>query len=46
VDHAVHIALEADEQAELGRILDFALDDGADRVALGEGLPTDWPGPA
>ena len=39
VDHAVDVALEADEQAELGRVLDFALDDRTDRVLLGEGLP-------
>ena len=46
VDHAVDVAVEADEQAELGRVLDLALDLGADRVLLGEGRPTDWPGPA
>src|SRR6185369_9767945 len=39
VNHAVDVALEADEQAELGRVLDLALDDRADRVRLGEGLP-------
>jgi hypothetical protein len=39
VDHAVDIAIEADEQAEFGRVLDFALDDGTDRVLLGEGFP-------
>src|SRR3546814_14562845 len=39
VDHAVHIAVEPDEQAELGRVLDLALDGRADRVLLGEGLP-------
>ena len=39
VDHAVDVALEADEQAELGRVLDFALDRRADRVRVGEGLP-------
>src|SRR5581483_3353073 len=39
VDHAVDIAVEADEEAELGLVLDLALDDGIDRVALGEGLP-------
>src|SRR5205085_1699286 len=36
VDHAVHVAVEADEQAELGRVLDLALDLGADRVLGGE----------
>ena len=39
VDHAVDVAVEADEQAELGRVLDLALDLGADRMGLGEGLP-------
>src|SRR3546814_11361211 len=39
VDHAVHIAVEPDEQAELGRVLDLDLDGRADRVLLGEGLP-------
>ena len=37
--HAVDVAVEADEQAELGGVLDFALDDRADRVLLGEDLP-------
>ena len=46
VDHAVDVAVEADEQAELGRVLDLALDLGADRVLLGEGRPRDWPAPA
>ena len=46
VDHAVDVAVEADEQAELGRVLDLALDLGADRMLLGEGLPRDWPAPA
>ena len=39
VDHAVDVALEADEQAELGRVLDLALDHAADRVLLGESRP-------
>jgi hypothetical protein len=39
VDHAVHVAVEADEQAELGLVLDLALDDRADRMVAGEGLP-------
>src|SRR3546814_14117521 len=39
VDHAVHIAVEPDEQAELGRVLDLALAGRADRGLLGEGLP-------
>ena len=39
VDHAVDIALEADEQAELGLVLDLALDHRAGRMLLGEGLP-------
>jgi hypothetical protein len=46
VDHAVDVAVEADEQAELGRVLDLALDLGADRMLVGEGRPRDWPGPA
>src|SRR5206468_4308796 len=32
VDHSVDIALEADEQPELGRVLDLALDGRADRM--------------
>src|SRR5215218_5498184 len=39
VDHAVHIAFEADEQAEFGRILDFAFDNRADRMRFGERFP-------
>jgi len=39
VDHAVDVAGQADEQAELGRVLDLALDHGADRVLLGEFFP-------
>src|SRR4029079_12280728 len=39
VDHAVDIAFEADEQPELGGVLDFALDGGADGVFLGKGRP-------
>ena len=39
MDHAVDVAVEADEQAELGLVLDLALDGRADRVLLGEGLP-------
>ncbi len=39
MDHAVDVALEADEQTELGLVLDLALDLGAGRVLLGEGLP-------
>src|SRR3712207_6852285 len=34
VDHAVDVVLEADEQAELGLVLDLALDGRADRVPL------------
>src|SRR5262245_60796774 len=36
MDHAVDVAFEADEQAELGRILDLALNSGTDRMLLGE----------
>ena len=39
MDHAVDVAVEADEQAELGLVLDLALDDRADRMLLGEGFP-------
>src|SRR5579885_2045964 len=39
MDHAVDIAGQADEQAELGDVADFALDNAADRVLFGEGLP-------
>ena len=39
VDHAVDVAVEADEQAELGLVLDLALDRRADRILRGEGLP-------
>ena len=39
MDHAVDVVLEADEEAELGLVLDLALDLGTDRVLLGEGLP-------
>ena len=39
VNHAVHIAVEADEQAEFGLVLDFAFDGRADRELLGEGFP-------
>jgi hypothetical protein len=37
--HAVHVAFQADEQAELGDVLDLALDLGARRVLGGERLP-------
>ena len=40
--HAVDIAGQADEQAELGDVADLALELGADRVLLDEGSPTDW----
>jgi hypothetical protein len=39
VDHAVDVAGQADEQAELGRVLDLAFDLGADRMLLGELFP-------
>src|SRR4029453_8627874 len=32
VDHAVDVALETDEQAELGRVLDLAFDGRTDRM--------------
>src|SRR5690606_7111076 len=39
VDHAVDVAVEADEQAELGLVLDLALDHRTARVVAGECLP-------
>src|SRR5213075_1075671 len=39
VHHAVDVAVEADEQPELGGVLDLAFDGRADRVGLQEGLP-------
>src|SRR5690606_25046969 len=39
VHHAVHIAFEADEQAEFGLVLDFAFDDRANRMVALEGVP-------
>src|SRR6185312_12425260 len=39
VDHAVDVAVEADEQPELGRIFDLALDHRASRMGRSEGLP-------
>ena len=39
MDHAVDVAIETDEQAELGLVLDLALDLGSDRMTLGERLP-------
>ena len=46
VDHAVDVAVEADEQAELGGVLDLALDLAADRMLLGERFPRIGAGPA
>ena len=39
MDHAVDIAVEAEEQAELGLVLDLAFDDRAGRILLDEDLP-------
>ena len=39
VDHAVDVAVEAEEQAELGLVLDLAFDRRARRVLLDEDLP-------
>src|SRR3984893_14352441 len=39
VDHAVDLAVEPEEEAELGLVLDLALDDGAGRIFLDEDLP-------
>ena len=46
VDHAIDVAVEADEQAEFGGVLDFAFDLAADRVLVGERPPTGSGGPA
>src|SRR6185437_4388763 len=39
MDHAVHVAVEAEEQAELGLVLDFAFDRRAGRIFLDEHFP-------
>ncbi len=39
VHHAVDVVVQADEQAELGGVLDFAFDGRADRVGGDEGVP-------
>ena len=39
MDHAVDIAGQADEQAELGDVADLALELAADRMLLDEGFP-------
>src|SRR4051812_8992916 len=39
MDHAVDVAFEAQEQTELGLVLDFAFDGGADRELLDEDFP-------
>src|ERR1700730_1457276 len=39
MDHAVDVAVEAEEQPELGLVLDLALDERAGRVLLDEDLP-------
>src|SRR6202035_1649493 len=39
VHHAVDVAVEAEEQAELGLVLDFALDQRAGRIFLQEHFP-------
>jgi hypothetical protein len=39
VNHAVHVAIEADEQTEFGRVLDFAFHGRTDRVLFGESFP-------
>src|ERR1700733_14250145 len=39
MDHAIDIRVEADEQPELGLVLDLALDNRADRMLLRESLP-------
>src|SRR5690606_34827810 len=37
--HAVDVAVQTDEQAELGLVLDLALDNSARRMVAGERLP-------
>ena len=37
--HAVDVAIQTDEQPELGDVPDLALDLAADRMAVGEGMP-------
>src|SRR5215813_13715758 len=39
MDHAVDVAVEAEEQPELGLVLDLALEHGAGRILLDEALP-------
>src|SRR5215471_11724107 len=39
MDHSVDVAVEAEEQAELGLVLDLALDHAARRILLDEYLP-------
>ncbi len=39
MDHAVDLALEADEQTELGLVLDLALDGRTDGVTFSEIVP-------
>src|SRR5689334_237692 len=39
MDHPVDVAVEAEEQAELGLVLDLAFDRGARRILLDEDLP-------
>ena len=39
MDHAVDLAGQADEQAELGDVLDLALELGADRMLGDEAFP-------
>ena len=39
MDHAVDVAFEAEEQAELGLVLDFAFDGRTDRELLDEDFP-------
>src|SRR5260221_1127870 len=39
MDHAGDVAFEAEKQTELGLVLDFAFDGGADRELLDEDLP-------
>src|SRR5438132_1688169 len=39
MDHAVDVAVEAEEQPELGLVLDLALDHGAGGIFLDKGLP-------
>src|SRR3546814_5738102 len=39
VDHAIDVAVETNEQAEFGGVLDFAFDHAANRVTVSKAVP-------